>query len=144
MAQFPHQYNIQSSARNEGPVILERAGLPSLESMPPVEFSGPGNLWSPEDLLVGAVGDCFILSFRAIAAASKYAWKSLRCEVAGTLDRVERKVCFTEFHLTAHLVIPPDSDAARAKHLLEKAEQSCFITNSLTAKVHLVVDIQAG
>ena len=144
MAQFPHQYSIRSTAQTEGPVILERAGLPNLESMPPAEFGGPGNLWSPEDLLVGAVGDCFILSFRAIAAASKFAWKSLRCDVSGKLDRVERKVCFTEFQVTAHLVIPEDTDADRGKHLLEKAEQTCFITNSLSAKVHLVVDIQKG
>ena len=87
------------------------------------------------------MADCFILSFRAIAAASKFSWESLRCEVTGKLDRVDRKICFTEFHLRAHLVIPSDSTPDRAKHLLEKAEQTCFITNSLSSKVELVVQI---
>lgn len=141
MTQFPHTYSIQSSAQVSGPVVLEREGLPKLETLPPVEFGGPGDHWSPEDLLVGAVGDCFILSFRAIAAASKFAWESLRCEVTGKLDRVERKVCFTEFQIQAQLLIPADSAADRAKHLLEKAEQACFITNSLSAQVHLTVQV---
>ncbi len=141
MTQFPHDYSIQSSAQVSGPVVLERSGLPSLQSLPPVEFGGPGDHWSPEDLLVAAVADCFILSFRAISAASKFAWESLRCEVTGKLDRVDRKICFTEFQLRAFLVIPSDSAPDRAKHLLEKAEQTCFITNSLSAKVHLTLQI---
>jgi organic hydroperoxide reductase OsmC/OhrA len=142
MTQFPHSYSIQSSATVSGPVALERSGLPRLESLPPVEFGGPGDHWSPEDLLVGAVADCFLLSFRAIAAASKFAWTSLTCEVTGKLDRVERKVCFVEFQIQAKLVIPTDSAVDRAKHLLEKAEQTCFITNSLSAKVHLETHVE--
>lgn len=144
MTQFPHHYSIRSSAQTAGPVTLEREGLTSLESLPPVEFGGPGDRWSPEDLLVGAVGDCFVLSFRAIAAASKFGWTSLRCDVTGKLDRVERKICFTEFQLRAHLTVPADSAPDRAKHLLEKAEQTCFITNSLSAKVHLETQIETG
>jgi organic hydroperoxide reductase OsmC/OhrA len=141
MTQFPHEYSVQSSAEVAGPVKLESNGLPTIESQPPVEFGGPGDQWSPEDLLVGAVADCFVLSFRAIAAASKFNWTSLKCHVTGKLDRLERKICFVEFQIKADLVVPPDSPAERAKHLLEKAEQTCFITNSLSAKVHLETNV---
>jgi organic hydroperoxide reductase OsmC/OhrA len=144
MSQFPHSYSIQSSAQVTGPVTLQRSGLPSLSSLPPVEFGGPGDHWSPEDLLVAAVADCFVLSFRAIAAASKLSWNSLRCDVSGKLDRVERKICFTEMRIKADLSIPADTPADRAKHLLEKAEQTCFITNSLSAQVHLETTVQTG
>jgi organic hydroperoxide reductase OsmC/OhrA len=144
MTKFPHQYEILAQGQVDGPVTLQRNGLPTLESMAPVEFGGPGDHWSPEDFLVAAVGDCFILSFRAIAEASKYAWTSLRCDVSGKLDRVDRKVCFTEFQLKARLTIPPDSAADRGKHLLEKAEQTCFITNSLAATVQLETEVTHG
>ncbi len=94
-----------------------------------------------EDLLMAAVADCFVLSFRAIAAASKFNWISLKCEANGKLDRVDRKVFFTEIKIHASLQIPPDSPLDRAKNLLEKAEHTCFITNSLSSDKHLDVQI---
>lgn len=119
-------------------------GLPTLASAPPTEFGGPGDQWSPEDLLVATVADCFVLSFRAIAAASKVNWSELTCDAVGTLDRVERDVRFTEFTITAKLTIAADQDEARAQRSLEKAEKMCFITNSLNAKVHLDATVETA
>lgn len=141
---FPHNYQADASAQVEGNVHLSCSDCTDLESAPPKEFGGPGNLWSPEDLLVGAVADCFVLSFRAIAAASKFEWTSLKCNVDGTLDKVERAVQFTEIKVNAELVIPEGADADRAQKLLEKAEQTCFITNSLKADPHLEAKITTG
>ncbi len=135
---FPHVYKIQASASSDGLVKLVGENLPELNSAPPAQFGGPGNEWSPEDLIVAAVADCFILSFRAIAAASKFTYMSVSCDVNGTLDRVEREMLFTEFSIHATLVIPADADPSRAERLLEKAEQSCLVTNSLKSKVHLI------
>ena len=144
MSQFPHDYSVTASAGPEGSVSLASDGLPTLESQPPTEFGGPGDKWSPEDLLIGAVADCFALSFRAIAAASKFSWNDLRCEVNGTLDREDRKVSFTAIDIKAHLVIPAGGDAERGKHLMEKAEQTCFITNSMIAESHLEATVESA
>ena len=144
MSNFPHNYSATASATTSGNVQLECDGCPGLESAPPTEFGGPGDQWSPEDLLVGAVADCFVLSFRAIATMSKYEWTSLKCSVEGTLDKVERAIQFTGFTVTANLVIPEGADADRAQRLLEKAEQTCFITNSLKAEPHLETNISHG
>ena len=108
-----------------------------LRSASPAEFDGPGDRWSPETLLVGAVADCFILTFRAIANASKLSWLSLDCDVTGTLDRVDRVMQFTHFDLTAHLVVPAGVNAEAARHALEKAERNCLISSSLKAAVAL-------
>ncbi|HXW08378.1 MAG TPA: OsmC family protein [Vicinamibacterales bacterium] len=105
--------------------------LPIVRSASPAEFDGPGDRWSPETLLVGAVADCFILTFRAIARASTLSWTSLDCDVTGTLDRVDHATQFTRFDVTAHLVVPDGEDAERARHALEKAERTCLISNSL-------------
>jgi len=111
--------------------------LMMLRSASPAEFDGPGDRWSPETLLVGAVADCFILTFRAIANASKLSWLSLDCDVTGTLDRVDRVMQFTHFDLTAHLVVPAGVNAEAARHALEKAERNCLISSSLKAAVAL-------
>ncbi len=144
MSQFPHHYNVSANADPAGLVAIHSEGVPELKSAPPQQFGGPGDQWSPEDLLVAAVADCFVLSFRAIAAASKFEWNSVRCDVTGTLDKVERSIEFTAFTVRAHLVIPAGSDEARAQRLLEKAEQSCLITNSLKAQPHLETTIETA
>ena len=138
---FPHHYSASATAGAEGLVSVNGDGIPELKSAAPKEFGGPGDQWSPEDLLVGAVADCFVLSFRAIAGMSKFTWTDLKCEVTGTLDKVERAIQFTELKVKATLTIPADADEERALKLLEKAEQTCFITNSLKADPHLETEI---
>lgn len=144
MQDLPHQYVVTADGQTAGNVTLSSAGSPDLPSAPPAEFGGPGDQWSPESLLVAAVADCFILSFRAIARASRLEWDSLSCEVNGTLDRVDRVTQFTGFDVTATLNIPAASDEDRARKLLEKAEHVCLITNSLKAESHLETVIQVG
>ncbi|HMP78198.1 MAG TPA: OsmC family protein [Pirellulaceae bacterium] len=134
---FPHHYSVSARCTPTDPIVLAADGLNDLASAPPRQFGGPGDLWSPEDLLVAAVADCFVLSFRAIAAASKFEFVRLECRVTGTLDRVERAMLFTEFNIEAELAVAPGVDTGRAERLLEKAEQSCLITNSLKSTVHL-------
>jgi len=68
---------------------------------------GPGDRWSPETLLVGALADCFILTFRAVANASSLPWIRLRCEAEGVLDRVERMTRFTAVTLVPQLESEP-------------------------------------
>jgi organic hydroperoxide reductase OsmC/OhrA len=101
MQAYPHRYRVTGSGRVTGDVELTAERLTPLRSASPAEFDGPGNRWSPETLLVGAVADCFILTFRAIARASKLPWISLDCEVSGTLDCVERVTQFTRFDMRA-------------------------------------------
>ncbi len=141
MHPFPHRYLVNAAVRPDGDVPLSTEGVRIIESAPPKEFDGPGNQWSPEGLLTAAVADCFVLSFRAIAAASKYAWTSLDARTEGTLDRVEGKMRFTRFETHARLHVPEGSDVERAKKLLEKAEQTCLVANSLSSERHLSVEV---
>jgi peroxiredoxin-like protein len=137
MQNLPHHYKVSAKAEPEGDVALECGGLDPIPSAPPAEFGGPGNRWSPETLLVAAVADCFVLSFRAIARASKLSWVSVNCEVEATLARDKGTTKFTEFKVKAMLRVPPDKDETRAHRILEKAEESCLITNSLSGPTHL-------
>jgi peroxiredoxin-like protein len=140
--EFPHHYSVAASAATEGDVAIEGERLPRISSAPPAEFGGPGDRWSPETLLVAAVADCFVLTFRAIASASRFAWTSLTCEVVGTVDRIDRVTQFTRIEVRARLRI---SDAARedqAHRLLAKAESTCLVTNSLKSHPHLEASVE--
>jgi len=72
--------------------------LTTLDIAAPKEFNGPGDKWSPEELLVASVANCLILTFRAVANASNLEWSELSCEAKGTLEMIERKIQFTEIH----------------------------------------------
>ena len=137
MHEFPHHYQVTASATADQNVQLTSPGLEALESAPPAEFGGPGDQWSPETLLAAAVVDCFVLSFRAIARASRLDWISLDCKVDAVLDKVERVTQFTEFRETVELTVPEGTDEQKALRLLEKAEQVCLITNSMKGETHL-------
>lgn len=142
MQSFPHHYHVAARAGAAGEVVLDSAGLAPLASLGPAEFGGPGDRWSPETLLVGAVADCYVLSLRAVAEASKVAWTSIDCRAEGTLDRVERTTRFTEVALQVELVVPPETDLAKADRILEKAKSACLISNSLACPVTLTKSVR--
>jgi peroxiredoxin-like protein len=141
MQQYPHHYPVSATARTEGNITTSSPELPDLLCAPPAQFGGPGDQWSPETLLVAAVADCFILTFRAIARASRLSWEDLRCDTEGVLDRVDGVTRFTRFVVRAQLTLPAGGDAEKARRLLEKAEHNCLITSSLSAECELECNI---
>lgn len=144
MHPYPHQYTVHATAEPTGDVPLTAAGLPPIPTAPPAEFDGPGDRWSPETLLCGAVADCFVLSFRAVARASKLDWNSLDTRVEAKLDRVEGRTFFTEIVVHATLRVPLGTDEGRATKLMEKAEHVCLVSNSLVAQRRLDPTVIAG
>ena len=144
MQDLPHHYAVSATAEVGANVRLESPGLEQIESAGPAEFGGPGDLWSPETLLVAAVADCYVLSFRAIARASRMDWISLRCDVTGDLDKVDRVTQFTHFHVRARLEVPEGIREGKPERLLEKAERSCLVTNSLKASSDLETEVIVG
>lgn len=142
MQKLPHHYRVAAASRPDGHVDLSSPGLDTLKSAPPVEYDGPGDRWSPETLLVAAVADCFVLTFKAIARASKFDWSSVSCDVEGVLDRDDDVTRFLSFRIHAALDVPAGTDEARARRLLNKAEENCLVTRSLTASPTLDVEVR--
>ncbi len=145
MQDLPHHYAVSADAKSDTNVTLSSRGLGDLDTAGPPEYGGPGDVWSPETLLVGAVADCFILSFRATARAARIEWDSLSCSVIGTLDKIDRVTQFTAYDITAELTLPAHADDKaddkKALRLMEKAEKHCLITNSLKAATTLQASV---
>jgi OsmC-like protein len=59
----------------------------------------------------------------------------------GDLEKVDRKSQFTRFQLRVRLEVPEGTRETKAHKLLEKAEESCLITNSLKAPSQLVAEV---
>jgi organic hydroperoxide reductase OsmC/OhrA len=131
MKPYPHIYTAVADGTVSGLVPVGAAGLPDFTTAPPAEFDGPGDLWSPETLLVAAIADCFILTFRGVSRAAGFAWNSLHCQVDGVLERVAGVTQFSRFTTRATLTLHAGADRAKAHELLERAEKVCLVANSL-------------
>jgi organic hydroperoxide reductase OsmC/OhrA len=141
MHPFPHRYSVNALAAPAGVVTLRGQELEDIQSSAPPEFDGPPGNWSPETLFVASIADCYILSFRAVATASKLDWIEIDCAAEGTLEKTAEGNMFTRIDLDVGLRIPAGADAARAERLLEKAEKVCLVSNSIKSEVHLKLRI---
>jgi organic hydroperoxide reductase OsmC/OhrA len=144
MQEYPHVYRATAESDEDVVVGVSSPGLPPLRTTPPPEFGGPEGTWSPETLLVASVADCFILTFKSIARASRLDWTHLSCEAKGILERVERVTRFTRFELYARLEVPAHVDEAKADRILHHSEGVCLITASLNSEIVLHTDIVSG
>lgn len=141
MHPYPHHYHASASGSPIGSVTASSPALPDLATAPPPEFDGPGGTWSPETLLVAAIADCFILTFRGVSRAAKLEWSRLECSVEGVLERVEGVTQFTRYVTRAKLTAAPGVDRAKATQLLERAEHVCLVANSLKGARSIEVEI---
>jgi organic hydroperoxide reductase OsmC/OhrA len=141
---LPHRYEVRLEGGPGGPATLTLPGAPPLAAAPPVEFDGPGDAWGPEHLLLAAVETCFLFTLRAVAQASRLPFTGVSVTAAGTVDRVDGGLRFTEIVLTARMAVPAGVDHQRAHRVMEKSERTCLVTASLATPVRLVAEVVEG
>jgi peroxiredoxin-like protein len=141
MKPLPHRYEVRITGGPLGRATLASPGVPDLATAAPADFDGPGDVWSPEQLLLAAVEACFLLTFRAIALASRIEFTSLAVDGHGIVDRADGGVRFTEIVLSPRLALPAGTDATRVWRALEKAEKSCLVSASLATPIRLEPEI---
>lgn len=144
MQPFPHHYSVNVLAGATGVVTVRGEELEDIQSSAPPQFGGPPGNWSPETLFLASIADCFVLSFRAVAAASKLEWLDIDCACEGTLEKTREGLSFTRVDLQVQLRIPAAADSERAQRLLEKAEHNCLVSNSIKAQVQLSAQVTAS
>lgn len=144
MHPFPHHYRAEARGTATGVVTVGAAALPPIATQAPPEFDGPEGYWSPETLLLAAIADCYILSLRAVARASKLEWTALQVDVEGVLEKVEGVTRFTRFRLLPRLTLTAGSAESLALSVLKKAKSVCLVTNSLNAEVELLPSLAVG
>ncbi len=139
---LPHIYKVETNAVKDGIYKISSENLPTFQTAPPKNFGGPGNVWSPEDMFVATIADCFLMTFRAVSTLSKLDWVTLECKAEGILDKEDSKLQFTEVILKATLKIKQGGNEERAIRLMHKAEQNCLVTNSIKTKVVLNANVK--
>jgi len=142
MAEKEFLYDVAVEWKGEKTGEARAQGLPPITFGAPVEFKGRGGEWTPEHLFVASVNTCFMLTFLASAAFSKLPLVSYASAARGKLEKVEKGgFQITTITITPTVVIGNAQDLAKARRLLEKAKENCFVTNSIRTTVHVEPEI---
>ena len=115
--------------------VISALGKPQMEVGSPPEFRGEPGIWTAEDLLVGALNTCLMLTFLALAQSKNLSVVSYESNTDGLLENVEGKYRITEVTVQSSVALKSEADLATAREIMGKVEENCFITNSITAKV---------
>lgn len=108
----------------------------SIQCSIPQEFGGPNSGYSPEDLYLLALMNCYIATFKVIAMNSKMTFTSLNASGTLTLNKVEGAP--TPLMKSAHLKFTAQGveNRERFQRLMERVAKQCMIINSVKTDVH--------
>jgi organic hydroperoxide reductase OsmC/OhrA len=126
-----------SSARRG---TLSAPAKPDIVVGSPPEFKGEPDVWAPEELLVGSVNTCMMLTFLALAQAKGLLPVGYESEAEGLLENIEGKYRITEIAVRPRVSLKSEPELERAREIMERVEAQCFISNSITSKVTLTAE----
>jgi organic hydroperoxide reductase OsmC/OhrA len=121
-----------SSARRG---LLSAADKPNIVVGSPPEFKGEPDIWAPEELLVGSVNTCMMLTFLALAQTRGVTPAGYESEAEGLLENVDGEYRITEVTVRPHITVRTEAELERTREIMETAEAQCFISNSVKSKV---------
>ena len=139
---FFYEAEVGWSREREGQ--LGGPGVQPIAVGAPPEFKGRVGNWSPEQLLVGSVNTCLMLTYLAIAENSKIHTVSYSSTAQGRLEKASGGFQITEIIVKPKVVVTSPEELRRLPKVLEKAKEGCFISNSIKAAVKLEPEISAG
>lgn len=117
--------------------VVTAEGKAALDVSSPPEFKGEPGLWTPEDLFVASVNACTLMTFVAYAQAKGLELAGYESSAEGVLEYAEGKYRFTEIILRPRLAVKSPADIERAREVLEKSHELCFVSNSISAAVKI-------
>ncbi len=103
----------------------------------PPDFKGEEGVWSPEELLVGALNTCMMLTFLSYAKHKGLEVVSYESHADGLLENADGKYRVTQIAVEPRVALKSEGDFGRAGEIMARAKEGCFISNSITATVKL-------
>lgn len=117
--------------------LLSAEWHPSVEVGSPPEFKGTPDVWCPEDLLIGALNTCLMLTFLFVAKSKKIEVLAYEGKAEGTVERSEGKFRVTRVKVQPRVTLKSGTNVEAAREAMKQTKETCFITNSILATVDL-------
>jgi len=117
--------------------VITSLGKPEFDVGSPPEFRGEPGVWTPEDMYVGALNACLMLTFLAFAERKNLGLVAYETRAEGLLEHVEGRYRITQVEVQPSVVVKSEVDLAAAREIMGKLEENCFISNSISARVRV-------
>ncbi|MDR3691356.1 MAG: OsmC family protein [Fimbriimonas sp.] len=115
--------------------LVQIEGKPDMIGSAAAPFRGDAALYNPEDLLLAALSACHMLSFLAIAARAGVPVSGYRDQASATMSFHDGKMRFVEAILRPSVTVHEGVDPATLEEFHHRANQECFIANSVNFPV---------
>ncbi len=139
------QYTYRTACRwtGERRGTLASPGKPDLQVATPPEFRGHEDVWTPENMLVGALEACVMLTFLYYADRADIKLVEYSSEAEGQLDAGRAGMAFTSFKVQADALVGDQEDVPKAQRPMNRAADACLVTRSLAAEVDVQMRVRA-
>jgi len=141
-APFPHRYSATISRTFSSRARVEASPRQELRGGPSQELDGDSGSWSPEQLVLSALGICMLTTFEAFAARDGITLLAWTSTATGTVERTPEGLMFTSIVLGVDMMI--DGNVHKVEATLEDAKQYCLVLNSLRVPVVIEAQIHTG
>ena len=136
------QYETTVVWRSEKEGRLHAGGNPEITVATPPDLGGPRNEWSPEQLPMGAIGSCLMMSALYYLQKSGIERRSYMSNVAGTLDKTPSGLGFTSMAVEISVTLVDPVDIENAQEALSLAESGWPVSRTLGCPVQVQADVR--
>jgi organic hydroperoxide reductase OsmC/OhrA len=116
---------------------LSASGHSNIEVGNPPVFKGTPDVWCPEDLLIGALNACLMLTFLYEMQRRKLEVLAYESSGQGTLEHRDGKHRLTRIVVQARISLQSGNDMEAAREAIKDTVDSCMISNSILATVQM-------
>ena len=151
MAGRVHRYEARTEWHGSTAEGWERYDRAHAGSAPPAEAEltlttgeaqGDPRHLNPEQLVVMAASSCQLLWFLHLASKARLDVLEYHDEAVGEMPEDDKPVRLTRITLRPRVVVAGAASEGRARHLLERAHELCYVANSLTTEVLLEPEVE--
>lgn len=103
----------------------------------PPEFKGTPDVWCPEELLIGAMNTCLMLTFLTFAKRRKIEISAYESGAEGSVEGSDRKYRITRIKVHPVVSLSHKDDIRPAQEVFRETKEACIISNSVIARVDL-------
>ncbi|MEV4222606.1 OsmC family protein [Nonomuraea sp. NPDC049725] len=107
-------------------------------------FRGDPARWNPEQLLLGALSQCHLLSYLHVCAVAGVVVTAYADHATGIMTQTATGGHFTEATLRPHVTVASPDMVEAAVRLHEDAQKACFIASSVNFPVHHEPTVEVG
>jgi organic hydroperoxide reductase OsmC/OhrA len=100
-------------------------------------YRGDASRLNPEQLFVAALSACHALTFLFLAAKNGLVVSGYTDDASGVLGLIEGKMRMSRVTLRPRITLAPQCDEAKARELVRRAHDDCFIGNSVSTDVEV-------